>query len=150
MKYSNNQKKSRPWLLEILGNRELQQDQQAPEDKRECQGSNFIPKANTVLKLRDRWVKWRRIMNIGYTPAGQQDQASHHFHEHPKDQAERGQVCVQGLRRRPQMTKVWRNIGAKCSLTAAPAAPGRPLSPGRPRGPCARVKTINYMKHKIS
>lgn len=28
-------------------------------------------------------------MNIGYTPVGQPDQASHHFHEHPKEQAER-------------------------------------------------------------
>lgn len=45
-------------------------------------------------------------MNIKYTPVGQLDQASHHFHEHPKEQAERGQVCVHCLMKTPQMKKV--------------------------------------------
>lgn len=79
-------------------------------------------------------------MNIGYTPVGQQDQANRRFHEHPKEQAERGQVCFHGVMMRPQMKKVQRKIDANRLLTAAPAAPGRPLSPGRPRGPCDRVR----------
>lgn len=79
-------------------------------------------------------------MNIGYAPVGQQDQANRRFHEHPKEQAERGQVCFHGLMMRPQMKKVQRKIDANRLLTAAPAAPGRPLSPGRPRGPCDRVR----------
>lgn len=49
-------------------------------------------------------------MTIGYTPVGQQDQANRHFHEHPKEQAERGQVCFHGLMKRPQMKKVQRKM----------------------------------------
>lgn len=55
------------------------------KEKPACQGSNFITKADPVIKLRDRWMIWKRIVNIEYTPVGQQDRASHHFHELPKE-----------------------------------------------------------------
>lgn len=85
----------KPWILEILGNRELQQDQQAPADHKK-QNRNLQVRLHVSSKEDQLDESGGKVCNV---QVGQQDRASHHFLGHPEGRNGAGQSVHSKIKR---------------------------------------------------